>query len=253
MKTTLAALVLTALSFNSFADSINRYFKLETKERLVTIALWADSGSVGGSQYNGAPETDSAYGSIMGNVREDGLLHVTFNYSIEGSRQSEEQLIKLDGNKLIIGEGELEERGPGQMVLKDPKSVKFDGEALAEVKLDEFDVQDPKAKPVVSLVTAVLEKSAGVPVTLIGSVRVSGGWARIVGNVQVPEGKKVENEALAAKFSNQSLQAYLKQDKTGTWKIVRQGFMSDDGSIDFGAEENQEEAPWPIDEDFADN
>jgi hypothetical protein len=130
-------LAFAALSLNGFADTTNRYFKLDSKEEIVTFAMWVDSGNVGGSEYSGVPEKDSAYGSITGNVREDGLLHVTFNYMIEGSRQSEEQLLKIDGNKLIIGEGELEEHGPGQFVLKDPKSVKFDGKALTEVKMDE--------------------------------------------------------------------------------------------------------------------
>lgn len=112
MKTPVTLLVLAALSLNSFADTTNRYFKLDSKEEIVTFALWVDSGAVGGSEFSGVPEKDSAYGSITGNVREDGLLHVTFNYTIEGNRQSEEQLLKIDGNKLIVGEGELEEHGP---------------------------------------------------------------------------------------------------------------------------------------------
>ena len=247
----LTALVFAALSLNSFADSINRYFKLDSKEEDITVALWVDSGSVGGSEYSGVPEKDSAYGSIMGNVREDGLLHVTFNYMIEGSRQSEEQLLKIDGNKLIVGEGELEEHGPGQLVLKDPKSVKFDGKALTEVKMDEFDIEDAKAKPIVSVMTASLQKAAGVPVTLLGSVRVSGGWARIVGNVQVPEGKTVKNKDLAANFAERSLQAYFKEDGKGGWKLIRHGYLSE---YDIEFEGDQEaEAPWPLDADFEDN
>lgn len=247
----LTALVFAALSLNSFADSINRYFKLDSKEEDITVALWVDSGSVGGSEYSGVPEKDSAYGSIMGNVRDDGLLHVTFNYMIEGSRQSEEQLIKIDGNKLIIGEGELEEHGPGQLVLKDPKNVKFDGKALTEVKMDEFDIEDAKAKPIVSMATAVLQKSAGVPVTLIGSVRVSNGWARIMGNVQVPEGKTVKDEQLAAKFAERSFVAYLKQDGKNVWKLVRHGYL---GEFDAELEGDENaEIPWPLDEDFEEN
>jgi hypothetical protein len=130
---------------------MNFNFKLDSKEEIVTFALWVDSGAVGGSEFSGAPEKDSAYGSITGNLREDGLLHVTFNYTIEGNRQSEEQLLKIDGNKLIVGKGELEEHGPGQLVLKNPKSVKFDGKALTEVK------------PIVSVMTANCKKPPVCP------------------------------------------------------------------------------------------
>jgi hypothetical protein len=88
-------------------------------------------------------------------------------------------------------------------------------------------------------------------VTLIGSVRVSGGWARIVGNVQVPEGKTVKNKDLAANFAERSLQAYFKEYGKGGWKLVRHGYLSE---YDVEYEGDQDaEAPWLLDEDFADN
>jgi hypothetical protein len=44
---------------------------------------------------------------------------------IEGSQQQEEKLMKLTGDQLADGEGELVEGEGGMLKLKDPASVAF--------------------------------------------------------------------------------------------------------------------------------
>jgi molybdopterin synthase catalytic subunit len=254
MKTlALSLLALASAALTASAQSEMRYFRHASAESETTIAIWMDGDAVGGTQYNGVPESHGAYGSFLGNVREDKLIHVTFNYEIEGNRQSEEQLIKLDKDKLIIGEGELEEHGPGQMTLKDPKKVTFDGTALKEVKMTEVEATAPEAKTVVEALKAHFQKEAGVAPTFDGTVRITGGWARYTGLANLPEGTQMKDKELAKRLSEDSLEVVFKQDGKG-WKLIRRGFMAADGILefDFESSEEPEMAPWPLEEDMND-
>ena len=229
-----------------------RYFERVVPGTMQRIALVVDEESVSGTQSDGSddPDTDFAYGKITGNVGKDGRMHVTYNYEVEGDQQSEEQFLKLDGNKLFIADGELEEHGPGQMVLKDPKSVKFE-KALTEIPFKEVDQDAVEGKAVTKVLQEPLAKKVGAEVTFNGSIRITRGWARFLGIVEVASGKKAKNEAEAKKMEGQVLHAYLKQDDKGGWKMVRFGFESTDGIPDFAEGQDLESnIPWPLDEDL---
>lgn len=232
-----------------------RYFQLITPAAQdepayeESIALWVSGEAAGGTQFAGSEGTHSAYGNLVAVVRPDGIIHATWNYDIEGSEQSEEQLLKLDGDTLYIGEGELEERGPGQMVLKDPAKVVFE-KALKEIKMSELAIDSEEAAPLVAAVKEAVAKLAGAPVTLEGTLRLTQGWVRFVGFVKPAEGAEVKDETFAGSLGDE-FQILLKQDAEKKWKLVRHGFRGPDGYFELQeASEEYESAPWPLEEEL---
>ena len=182
-------------------------------------------------------------------VRPDGIIHATWNYDIEGSEQSEEQLLKLDGDTLYIGSGELEERGPGQMVLKDPAKVVFE-KALKEVEMSEPAIDSEEAAPLVTAVKEAVSKLAGAPVNLDGGLRLTQGWVRFLGFISPAEGAEVKNEAFAGSIGDE-FQILLKQDADKKWKLIRHGFRGAEGYFELEeASEEYETAPWPLEEEL---
>lgn len=256
MKTTL--LILLSLGLTSVLANAQdgvRYFKLVTPaENDVpayedSIALWVSGESAGGTRYNGSAESDSAYGNLVAVVRPDGIIHATWNYSVEGFEQSEEQLLKLDGDTLYLGEGELEERGPGQMVLKDPAKVVFE-KALKEVEMSESAVDSEEAAPVVAELKEAIAKLAGAPVELEGGLRLTQGWIRFLGFVSAAEGAEVKDETFAGSLGDE-FQILLKQDAEKKWQLVRHGFRGPEGYFELQeASEEYESAPWPLEEEL---
>lgn len=250
----LSSIALFGLAFvtASTAQVPVRYFERVVPGNMQRIALVIDEESVSGTQSAGSddPDTDFAYGKITGNVGKDGRFHVTYNYEVEGNQQSEEQFLKLEGSKLYVADGELEEHGPGQMVLKDPKNLKFE-KALTEVPFKEVDQDSAEGKAVTKVLQEPLAKQVGTGVSFDGAIRITRGWARYIGMVEIAKGKKAKDEETAKKIEGRVLHAYLKQDDKGGWKIVRFGFESSDGFPEF--QEGQDldsNIPWPLDEDL---
>ncbi len=239
----LTTLTLLITSLGAFAQAQTIYFERKSAENETKVSLFIDEEFVSGNEFTGVPETDDiAYGEITGKVRKDGLLHVTFNYMIEGSQQSEEQILKLDGDKLFIGEGELEERGPGQMVLKDRETVKFT-KALQKLPLTEPALDSPEAKAVTKALQGPAAKLTGVPVTFEGLVRISDEWAVFMGSATA-EGKKPKDSKMADKMDQRAFRAFLKKDAKGGWKVLCADFANQDGYFEFEGE--FENAPWQL-------
>jgi hypothetical protein len=253
--TQLILLTLGLASIQANAQDGVRYFQLITPaandepQYEEAVALWVSGEAAGGTQFNGSAETHSAYGNLTAVVRPDGIIHATWNYDIEGSEQSEEQLLKLDGDTLYIGSGELEERGPGQMVLKDPAKVVFE-KALKEVEMSEPAIDSEEAAPLVTAVKEAVSKLAGAPVNLDGGLRLTQGWVRFLGFISPAEGAEVKNEAFAGSIGDE-FQILLKQDEDKKWKLIRHGFRGAEGYFELEeASEEYETAPWPLEEEL---
>jgi hypothetical protein len=255
MKQALLLLALGVVTLPARGQDQVRYFQLITPAEKdepayeESIALWVSGEYAGGTQFAGSEGTHSAYGNLTAVVRPDGIIHATWNYDIEGSQQSEEQLLKLDGDSLYLGEGELEERGPGQMVLKDPAKVVFE-KALKEIKMSEPAIDSQEAAPVVVAIKEAVSKLAGAPVELEGGLRLTQGWVRFLGFVNAAEGTAPKNETFAAMMENE-FQIQLKKDGDKGWKLIRHGFRGPEGYFEIEeASEEFESAPWPIEEEF---
>ncbi|MBI5913795.1 MAG: hypothetical protein HY842_00315 [Bacteroidetes bacterium] len=92
----------------------------DTTSASITVAA---DGTVSGT-YDWAPwEKDGAHGTLSGK-KEGDMLHVTYDYVIEGSNQQEQMMFKMTGEQLAEAQGELVDEG-GVLKLKDPANVKY--------------------------------------------------------------------------------------------------------------------------------
>ena len=261
MKTLVTALLLLACAFQrAGAQSTVRYFEAVsgTDEReAIAIETHGEVGDlVEGTRWSSPEGGPVAYGRLAGRLRPDGLIHVTWYPNIEDSRHCEEGLLKQKGDTLLIGQGELEERGPTQMVLKDPSKVTFK-KALKEVRMSELAIDSPEGKPLLKALSDHLEKLAGVPLDFSsGTIRVSRGWARFNGSIQPVGDKQPQSEELADKIRRCEFRGYLKQQTEGGWKLVYTAFRDYETSSDASIEQEEVEpgsdagpAPWPLDEE----
>jgi len=70
-------------------------------------------------------EKDGAHGTFKG-TKNGNLITATWSYTIEGSEQTEEILIKIEGDKALRASGELTEGEAGTLVLKDPAKLSWE-------------------------------------------------------------------------------------------------------------------------------
>lgn len=83
---------------------------LEARNRDTTrVRLEFDGDSVRGAMEWLPWEKDRATGTLSGIRTSTGELDLRYRYTIEGSRQTETKLMKLDGDVLRIKVGELED------------------------------------------------------------------------------------------------------------------------------------------------
>lgn len=208
------------------------------------VMLRIESGQVRGSQTSG-DENATASGSLRGIVREDGVLHLTYHYSIEDQLGAEEQLMKIEKTRLLIGEGELEEHGPGQLVLKSPKDVKFTT-ALKQVPLTFPAVESADGKAITKAVIAGVKDQIEVTIGIDGGdMRMAGSWAVYEGFLVLPKDQKPADPLTAESMAHRQFQGLLKRDVKGRWQMVAYTFANDAGSFDpVPAPEGR--APWQL-------
>ncbi len=68
-------------------------------------------------------EKDSARGTLTGTIK-NGIITAIYDYMIEGSKQKEEVVFKMEVNQLLVKKGELEEVD-GILKLKNPATAEF--------------------------------------------------------------------------------------------------------------------------------
>lgn len=79
-------------------------------------------------------DKDGAHGTFKGTMN-DNLITATWDYVVEGSHQTEDILIKIEGDKAYRANGELKEDKDGRLSLKDPSKVNWD-EVYTRVQCD---------------------------------------------------------------------------------------------------------------------
>jgi len=239
----LALLGLTGLTLTA-AEPQTLFFAKETAEDTTRITLYIDGDDVTGTQsWQPKEEAHGAHGTLSGILTGGGIIQVLYEYTIEGAEQSEEQVLKLEGDKLYIGEGELTEAADGRLNLKEPNKVGFQ-KYLTRVPVKEPKIGSPERKAIMDAMRAPVSAEIGKAVTFTGNVRATGGWARFQGNVAPADGRKPANEDAA--FSLElDFYALLKQDKEGTWKVLHSGFAGDIG-VREEAREKYPKAPWVL-------
>jgi hypothetical protein len=229
----------------SAAEPETLFFAEENSKEYTRISLTIEGDKVTGTQnwLPKAPDGHGAHGTISGTVSGD-VLRVLYEYTIEGSDQSEEEVLKLDGDKLYIGEGQLlaDPKNDAHLKLEDPSKVVFK-KGLRKISAFEPKAGTPERKAIMDAMRVPVSAEVGQDVVFTGTVRVSGSWARFSGHVD-PAGGKPKNENVAADLELDFF-ALLQKDGKGAWKVLHKGFAGDISVME-EAKENHPKAPWVL-------
>ncbi len=79
-------------------------------------------------------EKDGAHGTFKG-TKEGNVITATWNYIVEGSNQTEEEMFKIEVDKALKASGELEEYESGKLKMKDPSKATWE-ETFTKVDCD---------------------------------------------------------------------------------------------------------------------
>jgi len=93
-------------------------FEERVGKDLTNVRLIINGDSVTGNMEWLPWEKDRARGTLKGKKNGNEII-ADYDYIIEGSNQLEEKVFILDGDKLLIKSGELEEKN-GKLLMKDP-------------------------------------------------------------------------------------------------------------------------------------
>lgn len=229
----------------SAAEPQRLFFAQENAKEYTRIALTIDGDQVTGTQnwLPKQPDGHGAHGTISGKVT-DGIMRVLYEYTIEGSEQSEEEVLKLDGDKLYIGEGQLlaDPKNDAHLKLQDPSKVVFK-KPLTKIPAFEPKAGTPERKAIMDAMRVPVSSEVGQEVVFTGTVRISGAWARFSGHVD-PAGGKAKNEDVAAALEL-DFSALLQKDGKEAWKVLHKGFAGDI-SVTEEAKEEYPKAPWVL-------
>ncbi|WP_395746367.1 hypothetical protein [Prosthecobacter sp.] len=230
----------------SAAEAETLFFAEENSKEYTRIVLTLEGNKVSGTQnwLPKAPDGHGAHGVINGTLGEGGIMKVLFEYTIEGSEQSEEEVLKLDGDKLYIGEGQLlaDPKNESRLRLQDPGKVVFK-KPLVKVPAHEPKAGTPERKAIMDAMRVPVSAEVGQEVVFTGTVRVSGAWARFSGHVD-PANGKAKNEDVSAALEL-DFSALLQKDAKGAWKVLHKGFAGDIGVME-EAKEKYPKAPWVL-------
>jgi hypothetical protein len=81
-------------------------------------------------------QKDGAVGALTGKMTANGEMELLYDYMIEGSRQTEAKVMKMDNQKLLIKVGELvDPKNDGNLKLKDASKAEYK-EVLEPTKCD---------------------------------------------------------------------------------------------------------------------
>jgi hypothetical protein len=103
------------------ADTI--CFVQKFKKDISEIQLIVAGDDVTGEYHWHPYQKDGGHGTLKG-TKKDNMITADWNYTIEGANQIEEVVFKMEGEKLMQGQGELDEKS-GRLVIKDKSKIKF--------------------------------------------------------------------------------------------------------------------------------
>lgn len=105
-------------------------FEEKVGKDITTVKLIIKGNSVSGNMEWLPWEKDRATGTLKGQKNGNEII-ADYDYMIEGVNQSEEKIFILEGDKLSVKSGELEEKN-GKLVMKNPAKAVI-GQVLTKV------------------------------------------------------------------------------------------------------------------------
>jgi len=105
-------------------------FEEKVGKDLTTVTLTIEGNKVTGKMEWLPWEKDQARGTLLGEKKGNEIV-ADYEYMIEGSNQLEEKVFVLEGDKLLVKSGELEDKN-GKLVMKNPSKATI-GQTLVKV------------------------------------------------------------------------------------------------------------------------
>lgn len=100
----------------------SKHFNQDVTYVQLTILDGAVTGKMDWIPY----EKDSARGTLRGYENAAGELDLLYDYMIEGSRQTETKIMKIESGKLLVKVGELlDPKNNGNLIYKDVSQAKY--------------------------------------------------------------------------------------------------------------------------------
>lgn len=102
------------------------FMKVENKDTTTVKLRFLSNDDIRGEMIWRPWEKDGAIGSLTGKLNTNNEIELMYNYVIEGSRQSETKIMKIENEKLYIKKGELEDKKyDGNLTYKDVSKAQY--------------------------------------------------------------------------------------------------------------------------------
>ena len=100
--------------------------KAENKDSTTVRVRFLSNDDIRGEMIWSPWQKDGAVGTLTGKLNANNEMELLYNYTIEGSRQSETKVMKIEGDKLLIKQGELiDPKFDGNMIFKDVSKATY--------------------------------------------------------------------------------------------------------------------------------
>ena len=102
------------------------FLKAENKDTMTVRVRFLSDDDIRGEMIWQPWQKDGAVGSLTGKLNANREMELKYDYTIEGNRQSETKIMKIEGDKLLVKQGELiDPKNNGNMVFKDASKATY--------------------------------------------------------------------------------------------------------------------------------
>ena len=102
------------------------FLKVEKKDSTIVKLRVLSEDDIRGEMVWHPWEKDGAAGSLTGKMNDKGEMELLYDYMIEGMRQTETKIMKIENGKLMIKIGELKDpKNNGHLTYKDAGKAKY--------------------------------------------------------------------------------------------------------------------------------
>ena len=102
------------------------FLKAENRDTTIVRVNFLSDDDIRGEMIWQPWQKDGATGDLKGRLNANKEMELVYNYTIEGSQQSETKIMKIEGDKLSIKQGELiDPKKNGNLVFKDASKAVY--------------------------------------------------------------------------------------------------------------------------------
>ena len=102
------------------------FLKAENKDTTTVRVRFLSNDDIRGEMIWQPWQKDGAVGSLTGKLNANREMELKYSYTIEGSRQTETKIMKIEGDKLSIKQGELiDPKNNGNLIFKDASKAVY--------------------------------------------------------------------------------------------------------------------------------